>query len=98
MSDTKRVVVLQAVVTMLSLGLFTAACGGGDALTPPPTEGDLDTTTTVDTTSLDTTGTLQLSATTGGPSPDPDGYIITLDGADRGVVATNFVNTITGLA
>jgi hypothetical protein len=98
MSHPKRVVVLQAVVTTLSLGLFTAACSGGDALTPPPTEGDLDTTSTVDTTTLDTTGSLQLSATTSGTSPDPDGYIITLDGADRGIVGTDFVITITGLA
>ena len=98
MSHPKRVAVLQAVVTMLGLGLFTAACGGGDALTPPPIEGDLDTTSTDDTTTLDTTGSLQLSATTSGPSPDPDGYIITLDGADRGIVGTEFVITISGLA
>ena len=93
MSHPKRVVVLQAVVTMLSLGLFTAACGGGDAVAPPTTEDGLDSTTT-----LDTTGSLQLSAATSGPSPDPDGYIITLDGADRGVVGTDSVITITGLA
>lgn len=34
-----------------------------------------------------TTGSLQISSSTTGPSTDPDGYTITLDGSDRGTLA-----------
>jgi hypothetical protein len=94
MSRCEPAAVLQAIVVILGLGTVTGGCGGGgDALTSPPTKGNLDTTAT-----LDTTASLQLSATTTGPSPDPDGYTITLDGADRGVVGADFAITVTGVA
>ena len=45
-----------------------------------------------------TTGTLTITAATSGPSPDADGYIISIDGADRGPLAVSGAVTITGLA
>jgi probable HAF family extracellular repeat protein len=36
-----------------------------------------------------TTGSLQVSSSTSGPSPDPDGYIVTIDGTDRGPLGVN---------
>jgi hypothetical protein len=44
-----------------------------------------------------TTGSLTVSAATGGPSPDPDGYTVTLDGVDRGALAVNASMTIDAL-
>ena len=44
-----------------------------------------------------TTGSLALTASTSGPSPDPDGYSITLDGADRGTLAASGAVTLDGL-
>ena len=44
-----------------------------------------------------TTGSLSITAATSGPSPDPDGYTISIDGADRGTLAVNAAVTISGL-
>ena len=44
-----------------------------------------------------TTGRLHITATTTGPSPDPDGYTVTLDGTSRGALATSGEITIEGL-
>ncbi|HEX5576371.1 MAG TPA: hypothetical protein VFX42_10895, partial [Gemmatimonadales bacterium] len=44
-----------------------------------------------------TTGSLQITSATGGSSPDPDGYIVTLDGSDRGALAVSGAVTLDGL-
>ena len=40
------------------------------------------------------TGILQISVATSGPSPDPDGYSVTLNGTDRGVLITGTILTV----
>ncbi len=45
-----------------------------------------------------TTGTLTIAASTNGPSQDPDGYTISIDGASRGTLAVNGAVTVSGLA
>ncbi len=44
-----------------------------------------------------TTGRLRITSTTTGPSPDTDGYAITIDGAAGGTLAANDETTIGGL-
>ena len=44
-----------------------------------------------------TTGSLEVTAATSGPSPDPDGYTITLDGTDRGTLGVTGPVTMEGL-
>jgi len=44
-----------------------------------------------------TTGGLQIAATTIGTALDPDGYAVTLDGAERGPVASNGTTELEGL-
>jgi len=44
-----------------------------------------------------TTGGLSITAASTGPSPDPDGYTIFIDGADRGALGVNAGVTISGL-
>lgn len=45
-----------------------------------------------------TTGSATITVSTSGVSPDPDGYAVTLDGADRGALAASGEITIDGLA
>ena len=45
-----------------------------------------------------TTGSLRITSATTGPSPDPDGYTITVDGTAGGTLAANGEITIAGLA
>ena len=45
-----------------------------------------------------TTGGIQITSNTTGPSPDADGYNITLDGTDRGVLPTSGATALDGLA
>jgi hypothetical protein len=42
-------------------------------------------------------GDLTITSGTSGPTPDPDGYTITVDGADRGPLGVNDVVTVTGV-
>ena len=56
------------------------------------------TTFTFQVTCAATTGALQVSAATRGPSLDPDGYSITLDGADQGALGVNGSVTLPALA
>ncbi|MEO8090038.1 MAG: galactose oxidase-like domain-containing protein [Gemmatimonadales bacterium] len=44
-----------------------------------------------------TTGGLSVTAATSGPSPDPDGYAISIDGADRGALGLNAAVTVSQL-
>jgi probable HAF family extracellular repeat protein len=44
-----------------------------------------------------TTGSLQLSSSSSGPSPDADGYTITLDGTERGTLGTSGVVRVDAL-
>jgi hypothetical protein len=45
-----------------------------------------------------TTGSLAITASTSGTSPDPDGYTITLDGTDHGALGANNTVTLDGIA
>ena len=45
-----------------------------------------------------TTGSLQVSSSTSGPSPDADGYTVTVDGTERGTVGANGELGVEGLA
>jgi TolB protein len=45
-----------------------------------------------------TTGTVRVTASTSGPSPDPDGYTVTLNGTDRGSLAATGEVTLDGVA
>jgi probable HAF family extracellular repeat protein len=44
-----------------------------------------------------TTGSLRVTAATAGPSPDIDGYQLTLDGVDRGTIGPTAETTLEGL-
>jgi Big-like domain-containing protein len=44
-----------------------------------------------------TTGSLTVTSSTSGTSPDPDGYMITIDGSERGPLGSNAVVTVAGL-
>lgn len=44
-----------------------------------------------------TTGSLRVTSTTTGPSPDADGYTVTIDGTGRGTLTANGETTIDGL-
>jgi hypothetical protein len=46
----------------------------------------------------DATGSLTISTATSGVSPDPNGYVITLDGSERGPIEINAELTLDGLA
>lgn len=45
-----------------------------------------------------TSGSMRIAASTSGPSPDPDGYTITLDGTDRGTLGVSAEVTIDELS
>lgn len=51
-----------------------------------------------DITTPPTTGSLRITSSTSGPTPDADGYTITLDGTDRGQLGTSGAVTVDGLA
>jgi hypothetical protein len=44
-----------------------------------------------------TTGSLRVTSTTSGPSPDADGYTLVLDGTDRGAIGVNETVTLAAL-
>lgn len=44
-----------------------------------------------------TTGSISITSATSGPSPDPDGYTISIDGATRGALGVNDAVIISGL-
>src|SRR5215211_4308666 len=56
------------------------------------------TAVTFEVVCIATTGALTIASTTGGPSPDTDGYTITVDGVDRGSLAPTATVTISGVA
>jgi hypothetical protein len=55
------------------------------------------TTAAFDLTCGGTTGALEVTAQTTGPSPDADGYAVSLDGTDRGPIGANAVLTLSNL-
>jgi preprotein translocase subunit YajC len=55
------------------------------------------TTAAFDVTCGGTTGALEVTAQTTGPSPDADGYAVSLDGTDRGPIGANAVVTLSNL-
>ena len=73
-----------SVLPFLSVVLSLNGCGGdgGGSLTPVDPSG---------------TGSVSVAASTGGSELDPDGYTLTVDGAERGAMNGNGV-TISGLA
>jgi hypothetical protein len=56
------------------------------------------TTVALEVTCQATSGTLQITTTTTGPSPDADGYTILLDGSDQGALGTGSQVTLSGIA
>lgn len=56
------------------------------------------TTIAFTVTCVATTGELQVTTATTGPAPDPDGYIIILDGAERGQLGPSGGANVDGLA
>jgi hypothetical protein len=56
------------------------------------------TTIALEVTCQATSGALQITSTTTGPSPDADGYTILLDGSDQGALGTNSQVTLSGIA
>jgi probable HAF family extracellular repeat protein len=54
-------------------------------------------TVTFELTCSATTGSLQITSATSGPSPDADGYTMTVDGADRGALVASGAVTLNGL-
>jgi hypothetical protein len=59
--------------------------------------GGQTTTATFAVTCTPTTGSLTITAATTGPSPDADGYQVTVDGADSGALPANGSLTLAGL-
>jgi hypothetical protein len=55
-------------------------------------------TVTFEVTCGATTGGLQVTSSTSGPSTDPDGYTVTVDGTDRGALGVGGGMTLAGLA
>jgi hypothetical protein len=82
----------------VQLGEVAANCtiSGDNPRTVSVTAGET-TTVSFAVTCNPTTGSLTITAATTGPSPDSDGYIISIDGADRGTLAVNGAVTIIGL-
>ncbi len=58
---------------------------------------DETTVVTFQITCIATTGSLEITSSTTGASSDPDGYTLSLDGNDRGALATNGSVTVDGL-
>jgi hypothetical protein len=63
------------------LAVLTAAACSSDSLTTPGAA----------------TGALQVSSTTSGPSPDADGYTVTVDGAEHGALGASGAVNVEGL-
>ena len=72
------------------------AVAGDNPRTVSLTNGEI-TTVSFTVTCGATTGGLQVSVSTSGPSPDADGYGITVDGAQRATLAATGVANLTGL-
>ena len=82
----------------VQLGQIAANCtvAGDNPRTVSVTAGQT-TTAGFTVTCSATTGGLSITAATSGPSPDPDGYSISIDGVDRGALGVNAAVTISGL-
>jgi Tol biopolymer transport system component len=80
------------------VGLAANCTVGGD--NPRTVSVTAGATTTVEFTVIcgPTTGSLTITVSTSGPSPDADGYGITVDGSDKGTLAASAEVTLTGLA
>ncbi|MEP7226284.1 MAG: kelch repeat-containing protein [Gemmatimonadales bacterium] len=70
--------------------------GGENPRTVSITAGET-ATAAFEVTCSATTGSLQVSSSTGGPSTDPDGYGVNVDGTDRGFLTPTGDLTIDGL-
>lgn len=80
------------------LGEIAANCSvsGDNPRTVSVTAGET-TTATFAVTCTAMAGGLTITVVTSGPSPDPDGYLISIDGTDRGALAVNATSTVTGV-
>jgi Tol biopolymer transport system component len=93
-------------VNELPAGSYTVGLGGmegnctleGDNPRAVIVEGGATATVQFNVTCGPTTGSIRITASTDGPSPDPDGYSIILDGTDRGALAVSGELTVEGLA
>jgi probable HAF family extracellular repeat protein len=92
--------------TDLSPGEHTVELGGlapncsvaGDNPRTISIAADGTATVSFEVTCSATTGGLQVASSTTGPSPDPDGYSVTVDGADRGALGASGGITLEALA
>jgi Tol biopolymer transport system component len=79
----------------IQLGEIAANCtvSGDNPQTVTVTAGDT-TTVGFSVTCIPTTGKLRITAATSGPSPDPDGYAVAIDGTAGGALGANEAITI----
>jgi Tol biopolymer transport system component len=93
-------------VTDLTAGNHTVRLGGiaancqlaGENPRTVSVEAGATATVQLNVTCGPTTGSMTITASTTGVSPDPDGYTVTLDGADRGALGASGNITIDALA
>jgi Tol biopolymer transport system component len=93
-------------VAELAAGSHTVRLGGmaanclleGENPRAVSVEGGATATVQLNVTCGPTTGSVRITASTTGTSPDADGYTVTLDGADRGALGASGELTIEGLA
>ena len=80
------------------LGGLSPNCtvAGANPRTVTVTPGDI-AATTFSVVCDPTSGSLGLSISTSGSSPDPNGYVITIDGADRGAIGNTAATVLEGL-
>jgi Big-like domain-containing protein/leishmanolysin len=84
---------------VLTLGGLSPNCAvvGANPRTATVTPGGI-AATTFSIACKSTSGTLEISARTSGPAPDSNGYVITIDGAERRAIGNNTATVLQGLA
>jgi hypothetical protein len=84
---------------VLTLGGLPPSCAvvGANPRVVTVTPGEI-AATTFSIVCNSTTGTLEISANTSGPAPDPNGYVITIDGVERRAIGNNAATVLQGLA
>ncbi|HEX2249822.1 MAG TPA: Ig-like domain-containing protein, partial [Gemmatimonadales bacterium] len=83
--------------TVLLGGLAANCSVAGDIPRSVTVTAGETTTVSFEVTCTATTGSLTITSATSGPSPDADGYTISIDGVERGTLSANAAVTISGL-
>jgi len=78
-------------------GMAANCSAGGDNPRVISVRAGETTTVTFQVTCTPTTGSLEITASTMGASPDPDGYTISLDGSERGTIGASASVTLDAL-